>query len=260
MADIDKLLEIMIRLRDPVGGCPWDVRQDFSGVAPYTIEEAYEVADAIASDNMEALCGELGDLLFQVVFHAQIAAERRAFDFADVTEAICEKMIRRHPHVFGSVEERAAGAPSGAWERIKKTERQAQPVEGKSVLDDVARALPALKRAEKLGKRAAAVGFDWPNIDGAREKLHEELSELAEAVLTSDQDAVDEELGDVLFSLVNIARHLHVDPEDALRRANGKFERRFRSVESLSARNGHSVEDADLETMESYWQASKEGD
>jgi len=218
----------MDRLRDPDSGCPWDLEQDFSTIAPYTIEEAYEVADAIAREDMAALCDELGDLLFQVVFYARMASETGAFEFSDIVNAICDKLLRRHPHVFGSEAERAAGPAEGSWERIKAKERGGSGEE--SVLAGVANSLPALKRAQKLGKRAAGVGFDWPDRRGVREKIAEELEELEEAVGTRDPAKVEEEFGDLLFAIVNLARHLDVDAEKALMGANRKFERRFAEI------------------------------
>ena len=256
MSSIEKLLQIMERLRDPEAGCPWDVEQDFSTIAPYTVEEAYEVADAIARKDLDGLKGELGDLLFQVVFHARMAEEQDAFDFEAVAKAICEKMIRRHPHVFGSAEEREKGPQKGTWHRIKAAERSAEDG-ASSVLDGVAQALPALKRAEKLGKRAAAVGFDWPDPGGPRQKIDEELGELSAAMQAGHDAEMAEELGDLLFAVSNLARHLGVDPEAALVAANRKFERRFRSIERDVVASGRPIEELDLDMLESLWQASK---
>ena len=255
MSNIDKLLEVMAKLRDPTSGCPWDVEQDFSTIAPYTIEEAYEVADAIERGDYDDLKGELGDLLLQVVFHARMAEEAGYFDFADVAATITDKMLRRHPHVFGSAEERAAGAQRGSWERIKAAERadDADP----SVLAGVARALPALKRAQKLGKRAAHVGFDWPDREGVQAKIHEELTELEEAVRERDQQQIEDEFGDVLFALVNLARHLNVDPEKALAAANNKFEKRFRALEAALHAAGKEIRQESLVSLEREWQAAK---
>jgi MazG family protein len=257
MQSIEKLLEVMARLRDPEGGCPWDREQDFATIAPYTLEEAYEVADAIAREDLDALRDELGDLLFQVVFHARMAEEAGAFDFGDVAEAITDKLVRRHPHVFGSAEERARGAAPGAWERIKAEERTARADGEEGALAGVALALPALKRAEKLGRRAARVGFDWPEADGPREKIDEELAELDEARAGGDRERIAEELGDLLFAVVNLARHLEVDAEDALARANRKFERRFARMEQAARADGHRLADLPLDTLEAYWQRSK---
>lgn len=259
MSSIEKLLEIMATLRDGDIGCPWDRRQDFASIAPYTVEEAYEVADAIARGDLTGLRDELGDLLFQVVFHAQMAKERGDFDFEAVATGICEKMIRRHPHVFGDDAERGAGAVKGRWERIKAEERaeMGSPETPASALDGVALALPALKRAEKLGKRAASTGFDWPDAEGARQKIDEELTELDLAGQEQDRDAMADELGDLLFSAVNLARHLKIDPEQALIAANRKFERRFRDMESRIRQFGGRLADLDLEALEAEWQRSK---
>ena len=246
----------MASLRNPDGGCPWDCEQDFASIAPYTVEEAYEVADAIARGDMSSLRDELGDLLFQVAFHAQMASEAGEFDFDDVADSICSKMIRRHPHVFGNEEERAKGAVAGSWERIKASERAAT-TESASVLDGIALSLPALKRAEKLGKRAGSSGFDWPDIEGVREKIDEELGELDETLQGEDAAKVAEELGDLLFSVVNLARHLKIDPEQALVGANRKFDRRFRCMEAEVNECGSSLEDLDIESLEAKWQAAK---
>ena len=255
MSDIKKLLEIMDRLRDPDSGCPWDLEQDFSTIAPYTIEEAYEVADAIAREDMAALCDELGDLLFQVVFFARMASERGAFEFSDIVDAICDKLLRRHPHVFGSEAERAAGPAEGSWERIKAAERGESGDKG--ALAGVARSLPALRRAQKLGKRAAGVGFDWPDRRGVRDKIVEELDELEDAVGTRDPAKVDEEFGDMLFATVNLARHLDVDAEEALVRANRKFERRFAEMEQAISDAGERFRDHNLESLDREWRAAK---
>ena len=255
MNNIEKLLEIMARLRDPETGCPWDIEQDFSTIAPYTIEEAYEVADAIAREDMPALCGELGDLLFQVVFYARMAKEAGAFDFDDIVEGICDKMLRRHPHVFGSAAERAAGLREGSWERIKAEERGGNDEEG--VLAGVACSLPALKRAQKLGKRAAGVGFDWPDRSGVNEKIAEELQELEQAVESRDPARIEDEFGDLLFAIVNLARHLEIDAEKALMGANNKFERRFGEMEKSIRGSGERFADHNLETLDREWRAAK---
>lgn len=259
MSAIEKLLEVMATLRDPQRGCPWDCRQSFVSIAPYTIEEAYEVADAIARDDIEGLRDELGDLLFQVVFHARMAEEQGAFNFDDVAAGISEKMLRRHPHVFGSDEERRAGQQPGSWEQIKAAERagKATGSKGQSALDGVAIALPALKRAAKLGRRASLQGFDWPDTEGVRAKIAEELVELDEAVTRNSADHIEDELGDVLFSIVNLARHLKVDPEQALTRANHKFEGRFREMELLLQAAGTSLADMTVDELESAWQQAK---
>ena len=245
----------MTTLRNPQTGCPWDVQQDFATIAPYTVEEAYEVADAIARDDMAALRDELGDLLFQVVFHAQMASEAGQFDFDDVAAGIVNKMIHRHPHVFGSDEERAAGAQEGSWERIKAAERPAGDDE--SALAGVTKGLPALKRAWKLGKRASTVGFDWDDRQGVRDKIQEELGELEEAVGTRETRHIDEEFGDLLFAVVNLARHLDVDPEQALTGANIKFEKRFREMEQAIIGSGRAFSSLSLAELEQEWRAAK---
>jgi len=259
--DIATLLKIMRALRAPDGGCPWDLEQDFSTIAPHTIEEAYEVADAIARGSMADLCDELGDLLLQVVDHAQMAAEDGAFTFADVVEAICLKLVRRHPHVFGDAEARSAGAVKGMWEDVKAEERRAKSGDNvtaaaASVVDDVPHALPALMRAEKLQKRAARVGFDWPHATSVFDKIAEEVAELRDAQAKGDLDAIAEECGDLLFAVSNIARHLGVDPEVAMRAANTKFERRFRSVEAVMA-NGGTSPPWSLADMDAAWDDAK---
>ena len=255
MESIENLLEVMRRLRDAENGCPWDVEQDFSSIAPYTIEEAYEVADAIERGNMQDLRDELGDLLLQVVFHAQMAREAGHFDFNDVAGGISDKMIRRHPHVFGSDVERAAGVQDGSWEQIKEGERLDDVDD--SALAGIARALPALKRAEKLGKRAGRIGFDWPDRQGVRDKIHEELDELDEAVGSRNSASVEEEFGDLLFAVVNLARHLGIDPEKALTGANYKFERRFRDMEQAVTADGKRFRDFNVESLDRHWRAAK---
>ena len=255
MSHIEKLLEIMVSLRDPENGCAWDCEQDFASIAPYTVEEAYEVADAIAREDFADLKGELGDLLFQVVFHSRMAEEAGFFDFEEVAAVISGKMLRRHPHVFGNAEERAAGPVKGSWEQIKAGERAAHA--DSSALAGVAKALPALKRAQKLGKRAGTVGFDWPDRKGVRAKIHEELDELEAAVGTRSRASIEEEFGDLLFAVVNLARHLDVDPEKALSAANYKFERRFRDMESAITKTGKSPSDHTLESLDKAWRAAK---
>ncbi len=247
---IDRLRAIMVALRDPTFGCPWDRVQSFATIAPYTIEEAHEVADAIARDDMSALCDELGDLLLQVVYHARIAEEADAFALDDVMTAICDKMIRRHPHVFGP-DDATSVAPSPRWEQIKHEER-ASKGEDDSALAGVALGLPALLRAEKLQRRAARVGFDWPDIAGPRAKIVEELDEIEAA--QSDAERIDE-YGDMLFSMVNWGRHLGIDPEAALRQANAKFERRFRRMEEIAGREVFNA--ASLDQKEAYWIEAK---
>jgi MazG family protein len=259
MKQIDELLEVMARLRDPAQGCPWDVAQDFASIAPYTIEEAYEVADAIERNDMAALREELGDLLFQVVFHARMAEEQGAFDFARVAEELAQKMRRRHPHVFAAAEIADASAQTEAWEAHKAQERAARR---QGTLDDIPLNLAALARAQKLGRRAARVGFDWPHATAVLEKLDEEREELAQAVAQRREapEAVEEELGDLLFTMANLARHLEVDAESALRRAALKFERRFRGVEARLAAAGKTPAQADAATLERLWNEVKEAE
>ncbi len=255
MSNIEKVLEIMKRLRDPNDGCPWDVQQDFASIAPYTVEEAYEVADAIARSDLEALRDELGDLLLQVVFHARMAEEGGHFDFHDVAEGISDKLVRRHPHVFGDDEQRLAGAQDGSWDRIKAKERAESG--DASALAGVAKALPALKRAQKLGRRAAHVGFDWPDREGVRAKIFEELQELEDATGTRRPARIEEELGDLLFAVVNLARHLDIDAETALAAANIKFEQRFRNMERALRSSGTAMDKCSLESLEKEWRAAK---
>jgi tetrapyrrole methylase family protein/MazG family protein/ATP diphosphatase len=253
---VARLIEIMAALRDPDGGCPWDLEQDFRSVAPYTIEEAYEVADAIERGDLADLRDELGDLLLQVVFHAQMARELQAFDFDDVVNGICDKLVRRHPHVFGGARVASAAEQTEAWERLKAGERAGRGPAG--LLDDVPVALPALTRAAKLGRRAGRAGFDWPDRAGPRRKVDEELGEL-DAALDAGRPAgeVEAEFGDLLFAVVNWGRHLGVDPEAALRRSNGKFVRRFRHVEARLAEAGLSGPAAGLEQLDAWWEEAK---
>jgi MazG family protein len=255
--DIQELLAIMRRLRDPNGGCPWDLEQNFATIAPYTIEEAYEVASAIEAKDNAGLKDELGDLLFQVVFHAQMASEEKLFGFEDVVRGICEKMIRRHPHVFGDGGAKTPEAVKVAWDEIKRRERAAKPASPSGLLDDVPRALPALVRAIKLQNRAAEVGFDWPNAMHVTDKIAEETRELAEAHASGEPAKVAEEFGDLLFAMANLARHFKLDPEDALRAANAKFVRRFKAIEAGLKAVGRRPEDATLEEMEALWQKAK---
>lgn len=254
---MEKLLDIMARLRNPESGCPWDLEQDFASLAPYTIEEAYEVVDAIRREDLDSLRDELGDLLLQVVFHSQVAEEAGAFSFDDVAAGIADKMVRRHPHVFGSNEEISRGAVAGSWERIKAGERAASKPADLSVLEGIAAALPSLKRAEKLGKRAAGVGFDWPDRAGPMAKIEEELRELEDAMNEGNAAHEAEELGDLLFAIANLARHLDIDPEEALAAANSKFERRFRQMEQAVRATGADVSTLDLEVLEAHWQTQK---
>ena len=249
--NIQRLLEIMATLRTPEKGCPWDLEQNFATIAPYTIEEAYEVAEAIDRGDMGGLKDELGDLLFQVVFHSQMASEAGHFTFDDVVKNVCEKMIRRHPHVFADASIKTADAQIENWENIKEQERAKKP--DFSVLADVPHALPALMRAQKLGKRAAREGFDWPDLSGAIEKLDEELEEVLGAAADGDDDAACEEVGDLLFAVVNLARHLNVDAEDALRRANKKFTRRFQHIERALREKNLPMKSQDLDSLEALW-------
>lgn len=252
-AAIDRLLAIMARLRDPQLGCPWDKEQSYQSIVPYTLEEAYEVADAIAREDFVELKDELGDLLFQVVFYAQIAKEEQRFGFDDCVNAICEKLVRRHPHVFGDEQADSSAVVLQNWEAIKAGERQQQ---GKtSVLDNVPQALPALSRAYKLQKRCAQVGFDWPDVQGAWDKVQEEVQEVAE--LDSGDAHLEEELGDLMFALVNVVRKQGFNPETVLRNANLKFERRFRAVEQKLAEQQLTPEKSNLQQMDALWDLVK---
>ena len=252
---LPRLLAIMARLRAPQGGCPWDLAQNYASIAPYTIEEAYEVADAISREDYAALPDELGDLLFQVVYHARMAEEEGRFGFDDVARAIADKMIRRHPHVFGDADQRSAEAQSQAWEAQKSRERAARAESG--VLAGVPVGLPALTRAHKLTARAARVGFDWANAEQVLDKLAEETAELRAELPLADTARLADELGDMLFVMANLARKLKLDPEDVLRRANDKFARRFGGVESLLAGQGRTPAEASLDEMEEAWQQVK---
>ncbi|MCY1707397.1 nucleoside triphosphate pyrophosphohydrolase [Pannonibacter sp. SL95] len=272
--DISVLIDIMAALRTPVTGCPWDLEQDFSTIAPYTVEEAYEVAEAISRNDLDDLREELGDLLLQVVYHSRMAEEQGAFSFPDVVEAITKKMIRRHPHVFGDDTARTSGMAKGMWDRIKaeeKAERKARraalglPDTEPGYLDAVPSAFPALMEAEKIQRRAARVGFDWDSFAPVIAKIREELDELeaelkdhtAPAVTGNVPDAIKDEMGDVMFALANLARHLEVEPEDALKRTNAKFRRRFAAIEAEATRRGVALEDMTLDEMEAVWQAAK---
>jgi MazG family protein len=260
MSKVEELLHIMARLRAPEGGCPWDRQQTFATLVPYTIEEAYEVVDAIEHGDFAQLRDELGDLLFQVVFYAQMAREAGQFDFAAVAAASVDKMIRRHPHVFGEARIDSAAAQTAAWEGYKAEERRARtaPSTHHSALDGISRALPALTRALKLQRRAARVGFDWTALAAVLEKLAEELGELrSELAAGGAAERVADEIGDLLFICVNLARHAQVDPETALRQANAKFERRFRRIEALLAEQGRRLEEAAPEEMERLWEQAK---
>ncbi|MFP4207106.1 MAG: nucleoside triphosphate pyrophosphohydrolase [Wenzhouxiangella sp.] len=254
---IDDLLKIMARLRDRNNGCPWDIEQTFATIAPHTIEEAHEVADAIVRGDMPDLKDELGDLLFQVVFHARMAEEEGEFEFADVVEAINEKMLRRHPHVFGDTRIADAEAQTLNWEKIKAEERAAKGETDTGALAGVARGLGSLQRAVKLQKRAARVGFDWPTVEPIFAKLDEEADELRQAIGLNDTDNIEEELGDLLFVLTNLARKLEVDPDLALRRSNLKFEQRFRAMEALAAERGLDFPALDLDAQEVLYREVK---
>jgi ATP diphosphatase len=252
-----QLLEIMQRLRNPETGCPWDAQQNFATIAPFTIEEAYEVADAIARGNMDDLKDELGDLLFQVVFHAQMAKEQGGFDFDEVHQAVCDKMIRRHPHVFADHEVNDAAHQTQVWEDYKAEERKHKGEY--SLMDGIPVGMAELQRSVKLQKRAAKAGFDWASADPVMEKFDEELLEIREAIESDDADAVEDELGDLLFVATNLARKLDIDPAAALRRSNAKFERRFRAIEE--AAGGQEVlHSMDVEAMEALWQKIKSGE
>lgn len=255
--DIRELLSIMASLRDPEGGCPWDLEQDFSTIVPYTIEEAYEVADAISRGDMADLRDELGDLLFQVVFHARMAEETGEFTFDDVVEGIVEKMIRRHPHVFADEDVADAEAQTRAWEEHKAKERHAKG-QHHSLLDGVTLGLPALSRAQKLQKRAARAGFDWPEVGGVLDKIAEELDEVRVEIDNGDQAALQGEIGDLLFACVNLARYAGVEPETALRTTNEKFERRFRNIEQALCAQGKELEQCSLEEMDGLWNEAKQ--
>jgi MazG family protein len=265
MSRMDELLAIMARLRDPDRGCPWDREQTFATIVPYTIEEAYEVAETIERGKLDDLRDELGDLLFQIVFYAQMAREEGRFGFEDVVAAIVDKMLRRHPHVFGDAQVDSAAAQSAAWESHKAAERRARAAsdEAHSLLDGVSSALPALTRAVKLQKRAARVGFDWKAAVEVLAKLREETEELAAELAPDggpDAGRIADEIGDLLFTCANLARHAEVDPEQALRKANAKFERRFRRIEELLRQRGKTAEDAGLEELDALWDEVKAGE
>ncbi|MBF8756812.1 nucleoside triphosphate pyrophosphohydrolase [Pseudomonas guariconensis] len=263
---VDDLLHLMARLRDPQYGCPWDLKQDYASIVPHTLEEAYEVADTIERGDFEHLQGELGDLLFQVVYYSQLAREEERFEFAGVVDAITRKLIRRHPHVFPTGDLYAPlDTPrldetqvKSRWEAIKAEERaEKSGPEQLSLLDDVPVALPALSRAAKLQKRAATVGFDWPDALAVLDKVREELDEVLQAMADGDADALEDEIGDLLFATVNLARHLKHDPESALRRANRKFERRFRFIEQALRDGGRPIEDCTLDELDALWGEAK---
>ncbi|MBD8875950.1 nucleoside triphosphate pyrophosphohydrolase [Roseibium polysiphoniae] len=266
--EINRLIEIMAALRTPVTGCPWDLEQDFGTIAPYTLEEAYEVAEAIRLNDMENLREELGDLLLQVVYHARMAEEDQQFDFADVVEGITKKMIRRHPHVFGDDKARSAGMAKGMWEKIKaeekaehKARREALGLEEtkKAYLDDVPAVFPALVEADKLQRRASKVGFDWGAAGPVLDKIREEIGELDDEISAGDVDKskIEGELGDVLFAVANLARHLEIDPESALKRTNDKFRKRFAAIETHAEQTATTLDAMTLDEMEAAWQAAK---
>lgn len=259
--NLDRLLDVMRRLRAPDGGCPWDREQTFASLVPHTLEEAFEVADTIERGALDELPGELGDLLFQVVFHAQVGAELGHFTFDDVVAGIVHKLLERHPHVFGTESAPDAATVARLWEARKAASRREQARDAHlSELDDVPVALPALTRARKLQRRAARVGFDWPDVAGARAKIDEELREVDQALAAGDRAALVDELGDLLFATVNVARHLDIDPEGALRAAGAKFERRFRGVEAALLAQGTTVADSDPAALDAAWEAVKKAE
>ena len=256
---INRILDIMASLRDPETGCPWDLQQDFASIAPYTLEEAYEVTDAIERGDMDDLKDELGDLLLQVVFHARMAEESALFDFDDVVNAISDKMIRRHPHVFGDADADNPEAVRQSWEEIKAQEKAEKgKSEADSLMDDIPLALPGLSRAVKIQNRAARIQFDWPDIEPVFDKLQEEIGEVREAIKNGSADAMEDEIGDLLFVVANIARHLKIDPEKAVRRTNGKFISRFKHLEAQAAQSDK--ETLTLEELETFWQAAKKAE
>ena len=256
MSEIERLLDIMRALRDPETGCPWDKKQTFASIAPYTIEEAYEVADAIEQQDYTELRKELGDLLLQVVYHSQIATEQELFNFNDVVTSISDKMVHRHPHVFGDEQGKAVEEVKQTWENLKAQERADKNQHG--VLADIPKNLPALTRAYKIQKRAANVGFDWSDIQGVLDKLKEELVEVEQAMQQNNAAAIEEEIGDLLFSCVNLARHQKINPEDALRAANLKFMQRFEQIEQLVQADNKTMQDCSLEELDQYWQQVKQ--
>lgn len=263
MSKIEKLIEIMAALRDPDSGCPWDLEQRFETIVPHTLEEAYEVADSIETGNLGELCGELGDLLFQVVFYARIAEEQGLFSFEQIVEGISDKLVRRHPHVFGDEVITSAEAQTRAWEAHKARERAEKPDPGgDGILSGIAIALPSLTRSVKLQKRAAQVGFDWPTITPIFDKIHEEMDEVRHEIELhasheNNHDRIEDEIGDLLFACTNLARHARVNPETALRRSNRKFERRFAGMEKLARNKGLVLDELDLDRWERLWELAK---
>lgn len=261
---IDKLIEIMAMLRDPKHGCPWDLKQSFKSIVPHTIEEAYEVAEAINSEDFSGLKKELGDLLFQVIFYSQLGSEQQLFDFHNVADVMCEKLIRRHPHVFADTDLADEQAIKQNWELTKAQERVEDDPKNTSALDDIPLALPALSRAYKIQKRAANVGFDWPDVTGALEKVQEEITEVQQELTpengTVDNDKLADELGDLYFALTNVTRHLGLKPEQVVELANKKFEKRFRQVETLAKNNNQQLSEMSLDAMEDLWQQAKKTD
>ncbi len=258
MTELDQLLQLMVRLRDPETGCPWDRQQTYATIIPHTIEEAYEVADAIAREDWAELCSELGDLLFQVVFYARIAEEEGRFNFADVASGIVDKMTRRHPHVFGDAHYADAAAQTTAWEQIKAAEKAEKGESATGVLDGIPLALPGLTRAVKLQKKAAQVGFDWGTLEPVLAKIEEEIGEIRHEIATqAPPERLTDELGDVLFAVANLARHLQLDPEMALRGTNAKFERRFRQIEGWLAEQGYTPAQSSLTEMDALWDQAK---
>lgn len=257
---IEEMLAVMARLRDPETGCPWDLQQTFSSIAPYTIEEAFEVADAIAAGDHEGLRDELGDLLLQVIFHARMAEEQGLFDFDDVTRGLIDKMVRRHPHVFGDRQGASLAEIKDTWEATKASEQAQRGTPRESHLDGVPAGLPALQRAAKVQKKAARVGFDWPQAAPVLAQVRAELDELEAAMVAGHQDAIVDELGDVLFTVVNLSRHVRADGEQALRGATHKFERRFRAMEALAAADDTTLAALDIDRLEALWHAAKRGE
>ena len=262
MQSIEKLIDIMRALRDPKSGCPWDLEQDFQSLIPYTLEESYEVADAIERNDFDDIKSELGDLLFQIVFYSQLAKEQEAFEFKDVAQAISDKLIRRHPHVFADAIVKDAAEQTKEWEKIKQKERE-EKAEGNSshlsILDDVSRTLPSLMRSEKLQKRAAKEGFDWPSINDVMVKVREEVSEVQQELdaKTQDKEKIEDEIGDLFFSCINLSRHAGLDAEQCVRKANLKFERRFRELEKTANNKGMQVNEINTDDLEKLWQEVK---